>query len=220
MLGKRWVQYGLLVVAALLAFAWARQHYINQGKQQGHEEATQQAADYIEKARTADREVTAQVLKENAVELQRQRELGQAAQLAFMQLASTRQQAAASVAGMSASQVEDAIARALGKQPGANTNTEQDRRTIANCLQQLPYCEQQIRAREDEIKADEKQIATTKNSLTALGGYAVRLEEKYAELYNLKASPKRSIKCAWLWRCTRPSINVPNPEELLRTKPQ
>jgi hypothetical protein len=218
-LKNRYVQYGLIVVALVIGYSIMRQHFINQGKEQGQQETEQRAADALEEARKADRAKTAEILNANATEMKYQRELSEAAQLAFMQLATQRQTATAQIASMTASQVEDAINRALGKKPGEQ-ETEQDRRTIANCLVQLPFCEKQVAAKQDEVNAKAKELEKSQSSLDTLTGYTVRLEQTYTNLWNLKAEKKRSVKCMFLWKCSRPHINAPNPDELKRTRPQ
>jgi hypothetical protein len=219
LLKNRYVQYVLIGIGVFLLLIAVRQHYINIGKDAGRQEVQQQSANMLEDARKADRAATEKVLADSAAEMKRQAEFAQAQQLAFLQLVAQRQTAANQVAGMTPSQVEDAIARALGKKPGEQ-DSEQDRRTIASCLFQMPLCERQVLAQADQIKADEKQLAAAKESSDALAGYATRLEKTYADLWNLKAGKRRSAKCLFLWRCSREHIDAPDPETLKGTKPK
>jgi hypothetical protein len=203
-----WVRRAALAVAILLALWSFGEYKLQQGKKIGTEDTKQQVATEIAKAvKDAQIESAAQQAEHDKKFQDFMAQAQTSMQLA-LGFAAQRQQAATSVSGMSASEVEAAIARALNKPTGA-ADTPEDRRKFASCLAQLPLCEKQVQADTETIDKGKKAIAERDNQVDDLRADNKFLQDKFVEIYNLKSNPIRSWKCLRLWRCVRPQIQLP-----------
>lgn len=209
-----WVRRAAVVLAVGFVLLGARQHFINEGKRQGWDNAGQATAGDLQKQSAVDRADTASRLEaiERAIEASNMR--ADADRLLIVELARQRAAVPQQVAGMTSQQVQEQINRYLGKSADAGPLTEQDDRAVLTCFKQLDLCTKQTEAAASE--AQELRAASDKSEekYSELSGYTTRLEQNYTMLFNATAKPRRSPKCLWLWRCTRPHVDVPDPKVL------
>jgi TolA-binding protein len=212
--GNIWFRRACIVVLVLVALFAVRQHYINLGKTQGTQNQAQQSANQGAADVKSDHVSTVNQitqLNQQINLLQKQVDTTQTLILAIVQ---QRQQATQAVAVMTKDQVDARIDWALGRSPGASEYTLDDKRRIAECFTQLPLCNKENVQYQTEIGALEEKQVTSEKKYDTLTTYTVNLERNYTELWNEKALPKRSPKCLYLWKCSRPKISQPNPADL------
>lgn len=208
-LKNRWAQYGVMILALLTVLFFVRRHYIEEGKKQGQQQQAQQNNQDVQGQHAAAQEDTKKQLE--AIQIVVTQIVAQQAlqQQLIVTLAAQRQQVAQQVAGMTQSQVEDEIDKALGRIPGAK-DTPEDRRKFASCLDQLPLCEKQVAADTDLINSTQKLADQRKGQYDTLATYTVSLEGWYAQVWNNSVEPKRKPWCLWL--CKRSEhIKAPDP---------
>jgi hypothetical protein len=210
---RQWVRRAALLIVVLIALFAVRQHYIDVGKKIGTEDTKQQVATEIAKAVKDAQTESAEKQAEHDRAFKDYMAQAQTSMQLALSLAAQRQKVATSVSGMSASEVEAAIAKALNK-PTGGADTPEDRRKFASCLVQLPLCEQQVQADTETIEKGKQAIAEKQKSVDDLTADNQFLRGKFQELYNLKSTPVRSWKCLKLWRCVRPQIALPDPMSL------
>jgi chromosome segregation ATPase len=201
LLGNIWFRRAALAVVVIIALLSVRQHYINLGKTQGQQNEVQHSIQGTETTRAADFAQVTTVLNQLQVHIEASDRRQEALQNALIMLATQRQQAKQDIAGMTEAQVEAIVAK-------------HSPRELADCVTQLPLCEQQNEKQGEKIKEMDGKIVDLDSQITTLGSYTDRLHGYYAAVWNEASRPKRSPKCLYLWKCARPQIKQPSPEEL------
>jgi hypothetical protein len=202
---NKWVQYAALVLAVLLALFAIYQHGVGVGKKLGTEDTKQQVATEIAKAVKDAQTESAEKQVEHDKAFKDYMAQAQTSMQLALSLAAQRSQVDKKVAGMSPSDVEAAIARALNK-PAGQPETAQDRQKILGCFDKLDLCEKQAAADTVTMEKGKAAIAEKESQVSDLKADKKFLQDRFVELYNLKSTPVRSWKCLKMWRCVRPQI--------------
>jgi chromosome segregation ATPase len=211
----RWAQYVLLGVLVSVALLGIRQHYINVGKEQGMADQQQVQANTGAQDVAAKRDDHVEVLAEQRKIIEQQNQVIEQAKAniqslnaMLVSLATQRQQASQQVAGLTESQVMQIVERYTPRQ-------------LADCVTQLPLCEKQKEALTKQVTEEHSategfkvQFEARSREYDSLADLQAETEKAYVRLYNDTARPKRSPKCLWLWKCTKPHLEVPDPKEL------
>lgn len=214
---NKWTLRAAAAIAVVLLLLAYGQHRENQGKQIGTDQAGQRTADQSAKDLTAQRDPTAERIAALQLKID-QLEQGRASdRQLFVTLSTQRQSAGAQIQGMTSDQVRDLINQALQRPAGSTEPyTLDDSRKIAGCFSNLDYCDKQLKVKEGEARKASEEIGGHQEKYQELSDYTIGLERDFASLYNATAKPRRSWKCAGLWKCVRPHFDVPDPAKLRR----
>jgi type III secretory pathway component EscV len=191
-----------LVIAIAAALYGVYRHAESVGRTQGEASASQRSADALEKTLAADRQQTTAVLQEWTAKVQDSLKEARTERQTFLALAVQRQQASAQVQGMTPEQVQALI-------------EHYSPRDLADCVTQRPLLQKQIDSDEKVIATGKEVIAAQSAKYDSLAAYTSRVENNYVDLWNQKATSKRSPKCLYLWKCARPKLTAPDPKDLI-----
>jgi hypothetical protein len=210
---NKYVRYAAAIAGVIALLFVAAKYYEHVGSERGRQDVGQEIAKAIEDSRKADRqefEKRAAVWDAQIAAAQQQ---AQVAQQLGIQLASQRTAATKQVAGMS-----DADVLAALKRSGVDLSAPAAQREFLQCKTQLPICEEQVAAAKNESTQNAATAQSWQGKFGDLDRYDSELYAHYVELWNVKATKVRSWKCLKMWRCSRPQISAPSPEEVQRPK--
>lgn len=224
-LANRWAQYALgggLVFALLLG---VRQHYINQGKEQGKQDSAQKFSEQIEAMRSEDRAKTDAILKGYGDRLKTLDAQKQASDAVSLRMASTLaqigvQRAAGNqmVSSLAPDALEAFVKQKLGHADLKSELTTNDYKQIASCMVDHPLCQQEnetlrglVQQKNSDVANREETIKTWQGKYDALNGYTDRLTGYYVSAWELIPHKQRSAKCLWVYRCSEKKLSIPPP---------
>ena len=211
-----WFRRAMLALVLVAAYFYWQHRQRQIGRQEGAAVESQANATVQAQNVQSNRTVTVEDLATISMKMTVLEKQLEAQNNLILIVAQQRQQKASEVQGMSPAEVDARINQVLGKPQGSTTFTEDDRRRFLGCLEDLPLCNQQVKEQAVKIDTQKDEIVLAKQKFDRLAIYTTSLEQTYTALWNDKAQAKRSGKCLWLWKCSRPQLKVPDPKLLLQ----
>lgn len=225
-LANRWARYAALgVVVAILLLA-VRQHYIDQGKAQGKNDANSTSSESDAKERVIQQQTLASALKQaqDAITAASAREAAAQSALntslaTLRAISAQRQAASAQVASLSDLEAHAYNLTLLGGRQDGSCYSGGQERQIAESLTQYPLCKKEVSAKDDSIKAINDRISALNDKITekdkafaAMTNAKHESDVRYVKLYNRYPPTYRSAKCLWIAKCGKRNLDLPAPD--------
>jgi hypothetical protein len=225
-LGSKWGKLAIEVGFVVLLALGIRAYYINEGKRQGKDEASQTQQQDLNKSRQQDHQELQGVLDKANASLATAEQHRNAADATLLQVAGVladlaKKQGAgqAAVARLSDSELHPYIVGQLGlRAKGDNTPgyTAAEERSLSECVTQYPICKQQrdaqgqqVTAQQDKTQSADDAAAAEQRIAGATQAFSDKVDDLFNRLYNLHPPRYRSAKCLWLWKCGAKTIAPP-----------
>lgn len=234
-LKNKWVQYALLAAALVAVALVIKAHYISEGKKVGVENQKQVETTNTESQRKADRAETVTSIAQTSKEIDAANARADAAVRSQKQvldllakITAQQQDGERRVAGVKdddlhSYNVSTLGFRKAGSAPACYTATEE--RAVAEAITQYPICQSKVDKQADDIKAIRDEVQSVRDAQAKqdvkyreLADYTQVLERDYTSLFNNHPPIYRSPKCAFLWKCGKRHLSVPDPKDLKEIK--